>query len=312
LPDFIIGGAMKSGTSTLRYLLRRHPEVFLPDHEIHFFSLDDIVQHPDFVGPVNGTWIERDYERDFARNLAWYTAHFSPARAEQIVGEDSTVYLASSRAAERIRRLVPDVRLIFLLRDPVARAYSHYWHQVRSGRATRSFENTLRYQPHAILTRGFYRAQLEAYLRHFPRAQIKVLLFERFVADVQGGLDEVTRFLGLRASVDVTGLVTHQHRGDAPRSPRLRLLQNRLLHPAAAAGMLPDLPGGPAPRLPPMARLAVRVDGYLQRLNPFDRSYPPMGARVRSFLEALFARENAGLSELIGLDVKSSWPYFPG
>jgi hypothetical protein len=149
-------------------------------------------------------------------------------------------------------------------------------------------------------------------LRHFSRAQVKVLLFERFVADIRGALDEVTRFVDLGSPLDLTGLATHHHRGDAPRHPRLRLLQNRLLRRATAPRLMPDLPGGPPPALSSWGRAAVRLDDAFERLNRSDRPYPEMKPDTRAFLERLFARENAGLSELIELDVGAAWPYMKG
>lgn len=307
LPDFFIGGAMKSGTSTLHFLLDRHPDVFMPRQELHFFSLDDIVQHPELVGRAPAGWARPDYERDFDANLAWYASAFAAARPDQFVGEHSTAYLASPRVGPRIARLLPHARLIFLLRDPVRRAVSHYWHMVRSGRAIHSFEKTLRYAPHTILTRGFYRDGLEVFYRHFPRDQIRVLIFEQFVADVPAALRTVEEFLGLRSRLDVSGLRLHQHRGDAPLWPRLRLLQNRILRGATIRPV-----AGPAAEAAAPGRLqalALRLDAALRAANPPARRYPEPRPETLAFLRDVFARENAGLADLIGVDVARWWPY---
>jgi hypothetical protein len=307
LPDFFIGGAMKSGTSTLHFLLDRHPAVFMPEQELHFFSLDDIVQHPELVGRAPAGWARPDYERDFDANLAWYAAAFAAARPDQVVGEHSTAYLASPRVAPRIARLLPRARLIFLLRDPVRRAVSHYWHMVRSGRAIHGFEKTLRYAPHTILTRGFYREGLEGFFRHFPRDQILVLIFEEFVADVPAAFRKVEEFLRLPHALEVQGLRVHQHRGDAPAWPRLRLLQNRMLRGATTRSV-----AGPAGQdsVPGRAHaLALRLDAALRAANPPARRYPEARAETVAFLQDVFARENAGLAELIGLDVARYWTY---
>lgn len=308
-PDFVIGGAMKAGTNTLRGVLAAHPEVFIPNREVHFFCLDDITQHPDYVGPIGRTWFPLDFERDFEVNLEWYTALFDRARPDQLVGEHSTVYLASARAAERMARLLPGVKLIFLLRDPVARTYSHYWHLVRSGRAVQGFEHTLRYEPQSLLTRSFYQPQIEAYLRWFPRENVKILIFEEFVRDVQQGVDDVVSFLGLRSRIDVSGLDTHRHQGDAPRCPRLQLLQNRLFRDVRAVLHLPDLPNVPRASPGPLHRGALALDRALRRWNPAVPHYPVLRPETRTFLEHLFARENAGLSELLGIDLGRYWPY---
>jgi hypothetical protein len=300
---------MKAGTSTLRGVLAAHPEVFIPNREVHFFCLDDITQHPDYVGPVRGKWIQLDFDRDFEANVAWYAAIFDRARPEQLVGEHSTVYLASPRAVDRMARLLPDVKLVFLLRDPVMRTYSHYWHQVRSGRAVHSFERELRYGSPTLFTRSFYKPQVQAYLQRFPAGNVKILIFEEFVRDVQRGVDDVVRFLGLRSRLDVSGIDTHRHRGDAPGFLRLQLLQNRLFRPVRAVLDLPDLPN--VPRLPsgPLYRLALALDRALRRENPAAGRYRDLRPETRAFLEGLFARENAGLSELLGIDLGQYWPY---
>lgn len=307
LPDFFIGGAMKSGTSTLHFLLDRHPDVFMPRQELHFFSMDDIVQHPELVGRTPAGWARPDYERDFDANLAWYASAFAAARPEQLVGEHSTAYLASPRVAPRIARLLPRARMIFLLRDPVRRAVSHYWHMVRSGRAIHGFETTLRYAPHTILTRGFYRDGLEGFFRLFPRDQILVLIFEEFVADVPAALRKVEAFLGLGSPLDVSGLRLHQHRGDAPLWPRLRLLQNRLLRGATIRPVAGPLQGGPVPGR--LHALVMRLEAALRAANPPARRYPEPRPETVAFLQDVFARENAGLAGLIGVDLARYWPY---
>jgi Sulfotransferase family len=305
-PDFIIGGAMKSGTSTLRHLLSQCADVFFPDRELHFFCLDDITQHPDYVGPVDGRWISLDFERDFDTNVRWYCDHFARARPSQLKGEHSTVYLASEKASERIARLLPSVKLIFLLRDPVARTYSHYWHVVRTGMAVYDFERTLRYSPNALLTRSFYKPQVEAYLKRFPRENLKFMVFEKFIDNLKDSMAEVGRFLGLQSKMDLTKADTHRHPGHRPRSLRVQLATNRLLRDAISLQHLPDLPGVPTQR---PGGLVTLIDRAIRRANQTTYKYPEMRPETRAFLQDLFARENAGLSELIGVELHSYWPY---
>lgn len=309
LPDFFIGGAMKSGTSTLHALLARRPDVFMPRQELHFFSMDDVVQHPDLASAARGRVPHVDYERDLDTNLDWYAAQFGAARPDQRVGEHATTYLPSARVAPRIARLLPHARIIFLLRDPVRRALSHYWHTVRSGRAIYGFEKTIRYAPHTILTRGFYRESLEVFYRHFPREQIRVVIFEQFIADVPAAFREIERFLGLDPPFDIGGLPVHEHRGDAPRFPQLRLMQNRVLRGATTVHRLPVSTTKGDPAVGRRHRLALGLDRALRDANPPARRYADARPETVAFLQELFARENAGLSGLIGADVARYWPY---
>ena len=114
LPDFIIIGAMKSGTSTLFDWLLQHPEI-IGSHkkEVHFF------------------------DRHYREGERWYRAHFPYAcnvRQGSVTGEASPFYLLGPPIAGRIHTLIPDVRLIAILRNPVDRAISHYFHSTRSGK----------------------------------------------------------------------------------------------------------------------------------------------------------------------------------
>lgn len=308
LPDFLIGGAMKAGTTALHQLLARHTGVFIPDREVHFFCLDDITEHPDFVAPAGEHWTLPDFDTELTANLAWYRALFRKARPDQLIGEHSTVYLPSGKAPARIARLLPAAKLVFLLRDPVARTYSHYWHRVRWGQAVHGFEATLRYAPHTLLTRSFYRRQLETVFQHIPRQRIQVLIFEEFIREPQRVLDSVCAFLGLPGGVDLRGVETHIHRGDAVRFRRLQLFQNRLFRPLRTRAQRPPLPGVPAVRLGATERLALRLDRGMRALNRSRAGYPPMRSGTRDFLAALFAKENAGLSDLLGVELERFWP----
>src|SRR5688572_16204892 len=117
---------MKSGTTSLHRTLALHPQVYLPPSEVFFFDLDDFDQNPDHL-PLGRARrpVVPDFDARRDDYLDWYASLFEPARDDQVVGEDSTTYLASERAPARVRALLPDVRLVFLLRDPVERAYSH-------------------------------------------------------------------------------------------------------------------------------------------------------------------------------------------
>lgn len=305
MPSFIIGGAAKSGTSTLHHLLNRSPDVFIPDHELYLFSIDDIQQHPEFFVDSSGQWVTRDFDANREEYLAWYESFFSGAPPDAVLGEDSTSYLPSARAARRIRLLIPQVKLIFLLRDPAPRTYSQYWHDLRVGRVVDGFEETLRHAPGTLLQRSMYVEQVQTYRGQFPRGQLLFLLFEELVRDPTATLREVTEFLGIPMP-PATDTDTEVHRNPArvPRSMRLQLWRNRLLRGRTAARFQAHLPGS-AGSPPAHERL---VSGRWAKLNlRQDRQPPPMRAATHRFLDDLFRHESAGLSELIGRDVSQHW-----
>jgi hypothetical protein len=191
LPDFVVLGTQKGGTSFFYRLLTEHPLVRgAAAKELHFF------------------------DNKFAEGVGWYRRCFSESeRADgqrTITGEASPSYLFDPQVPERMARVVPEARLIVLLRNPVDRAYSHYQMEVRRGKEARSFEeateeemtsaegegNTvdLRY---AYLTRGLYAEQLERFTFFANRDRLLVVKSENLFTRRLEVLDRVLTFLGL-------------------------------------------------------------------------------------------------------------------
>ncbi len=186
-PDFVIAGAMRSGTTALAAWLRDHPDVFVaPVKEIHYF------------------------DRHYAEGPEWYAAHFAGHRDEHAVGEATPNYLYQDVALERLRRDVPDVRLVILLRDPIARAHSHYLHRLSGGHEELSFEEAIEAEPERLaqgddldrahvsyVDRGRYLRQLRHVAELFPADAVSIHLFEDLRDRPQEVFAEVTRFLGV-------------------------------------------------------------------------------------------------------------------
>jgi len=315
LPHFIVVGAMKAGTSSLHHILSRHHEIFFAEREIYFFDMDDVEQHPDFFMDHQGQWRFQDYKDDCKEQLAYYGRFFEQSIDGQLIGERSSTYMASAKVPPRMARLLPEVKLIFMLRDPVTRAYSHYWHLVSTGRATYDFEATLRHTPGTILQRGYYKKQIERYQKFFPVNHLKFIIFDEFIQDPQSCIDNLCEFLGLRTSIDLGLVDTRRNVGVAPRSLRLKLRENRKNRKAAEEiyrGYLPTLTLD-RKTLSSFSRCIeflspTRLMSRMASLTP-KRHYPPMSDGVREFLERLYARDNMGLGDLIGIEVERFWPY---
>ena len=197
-PSFLIIGAMKAGTTSLFAYLTRHPQVIAPIiKEIRYFD-----------------W-------NWPRPLDWYWAHFplvAEAQPARITGEASPFYLGHPKTAERVANVLPQVKLIALLRDPIGRAVSHYHHAFRAGWEKRTIEEALLadesfFMPDAgtleergpasasrnYIARGHYADQLERWFDRFDRSQILVLQSERFFADPVRVYAEVLDFLDLQS-----------------------------------------------------------------------------------------------------------------
>ncbi len=197
LPDAMIIGAMKSGTSSLHFYLTQHPQVIPPlRKEVHYFDLN------------------------FGRGESWYRANFGRAGQHGVNIDSSPYYLFHPQVPQRAHALVPHARLIVLLRDPVRRAYSHYRHERDKGREPLSFEDAIAAEPDRVgraherlangeierseahqhfsyLARGRYAEQLERWLRVYPRERVLVLRFESLAQEPLPVVNSSLRFLGL-------------------------------------------------------------------------------------------------------------------
>ena len=245
LPDFLILGAQKAGTTALYAYLRRHPAI---------------------TGP---SWKEVSYfDRHYARGEAWYRGNF-PNRARtrgKLVGEASPSYLFHPLGPRRVRELVPEARLVALVRNPIDRALSHYNHEVALGRESLSFEEALAAEEerlrgeeerlvadpryfsrawwsHTYQARGRYADQLERWLELFPREQLLIVPSEELLAEPERAHARVLEFLG-----------------------------------------------APAHRLESYPRV-------------FERQYEPMSPETRARLAEEFAGPNRRLYELLGRDL---------
>jgi len=203
LPNFLIIGAAKSGTSSLYMYLKQHPDIFMsPVKEPHYFSFDSkskLTQGPGDPIPEAITDFE-DYQR-----------LFDGVQDESAIGEASTSYLYRPEAPGRIHELIPDAKLIAILRNPADRAFSAYMHVVRDQRETaRNFADALNKEPERkaknwdpiwhYTSVGYYYEQLSCYYQRFDRAQIKVFLYERLIEDQQAMLEEIYQFLAVDPS----------------------------------------------------------------------------------------------------------------
>src|SRR5947207_4592318 len=207
VPDFLIIGTQRGGTTALYHYLKTHPCIHgTTGTDTHFF------------------------DKKFQQGVSWYRAHF-PTRFEKayarlvsgqafVTGEASSSYLAYPHAHRRAARLLPRVKLIVLLRNPVDRAFSQYCHALELGHETLPFEEAIAAEEQRIgrerekiardeyyysdafkhlsyMSRGIYVDQLRAWMRLFPREQFLILKSEDFYADPAATFKRVSAFLNL-------------------------------------------------------------------------------------------------------------------
>jgi hypothetical protein len=191
LPNLLIIGAQKCGTSSLHEYLRLHPEVFMSSQkELNFFA-----------GP-GWSW---------DRGCDWYEAQFRGGEAAKVRGESSPSYSMNPwvpGVPERIHGLVPDAKLIYLVRDPIERMVSQYAHHSSRGYTRQPISELFsldRFWESDYVLFSRYAMQLDEYLRYFPPSRILVVAQEDLHRDRSGTLREVFRFLGVDDSFSANG-----------------------------------------------------------------------------------------------------------
>ncbi len=204
-PNLFIVGAMKSGSSTLHAYLGAHPEVFMsePKEPSYFVELDDLESPAREVVEAWGFW----------RNESNYLSLFAGAGTARIVGESSTNYSKAPKMAgvpERIAQFAPEARILYVMRDPVERTISHYWHAVGQRKEGRDLVTALEEESHYREV-SHYAMQLEPYLRNFGPEQVRTLTLESLIEDPARELGALFRWLGVDSEFSVEGLNVHEN-----------------------------------------------------------------------------------------------------
>jgi len=182
LPDFVIIGAMKCGTSTLHAQLAAQPQFFMSQpKEPNYFSNDDI----------------------YAKGEAWYRSLFADAPPGAVKGESSTHYTklpTYPKTAERLASLIPHAKFIYVTRDPVERLISHYIHEWTQGVITCGIEEAIEKHPE-LIAYSRYGYQLQPFIERFGRDRILHVEFERMTAEPGATLQRIAKFLEAKGEV---------------------------------------------------------------------------------------------------------------
>jgi hypothetical protein len=225
------------------------------------------------------------FDMHFDRGVDWYAERFARAGDATAIGEGTPRYMYDERAVQRMADVVPHAKLLVSLRDPVDRAYSHYWLNRSLGREPSSFVDALSAGrlPNGSSSKyegpGHYIVFLEQLVRYFPRPQLHVTLFDDLQRQPTETYRSLTEFLGVDPSI-VPALVGrpvnayHEYRS----SRGFRLAR----------------------------KLPKRFGNIVGRMNRRDAGYPPLEESVRRDLSARFAESNAALSTWLGRDL-SGW-----
>lgn len=306
LPDFIIGVAPKCGKALLHFILGQNPQIGIPDNEIHYFDADDPITHPDFLNVRGGGLKWFDVRLSNEESLDWYAFRFSDFGRKLLVGKDTATYLFSAVAARCIKILLPGVRLVYLLRDPVKRAYSQHWNLICRARLSCSFEQAL--SQHSSTVLGCTCAPHVANCFNvFGRENLHVSIFENFLSGRKAFINRITVHIGA-SEIDANKLKTWFNRIYYPTMPRCQQWLNRI------GGRL--VAGRYRNHMGHETRLAERIRHKLH-YHWFRRVHsvllkaerpPAMQPGTATYLAYHLSDRNAGLSDLLNRDLSAIWP----
>ena len=291
LPNFLIIGAAKAGTTALHEYLQQHPQIYMtPTKETNFFAFAG--EEINFQGPGD------EALKDFSiTDWETYQAQFARVTTEKAIGEACPSYLYYPQAATRIKQYLPDARLIVILRNPVTRAYANFLHIVRDDREIhRDFALALQDEPNRIANNwewfwhyiqvGFYGKQLQYYYQIFAPSQIKVYLYEDLKENAIATLQDIFCWL----EVDDTFIPDMALRPNKSGMPKNKLLHQILTKPNPLKTLLK-----------PLFPAKIRQKIQHQNLNT-----PQISQEVRQQLLDLYRADILQCQDLINRDL-SAW-----
>ncbi len=228
MPNFLLMGAPKAGTSALYAYLSQHPQVYMsPVKEPHFFMIEN--EKVNFQGPGDQDRFSRSVHQ-----LGDYKNLFAGVTDEIAIGEASTTYLGSEKASRRIKKYIPEAKLIAILRNPVDAAYASFLHLIRDGNESiADFAKALAAEPERTQNnwglmwryqqKGFYYQQLNPYFELFDRQQIKIFIYEEFERNPELVMKDMFAFVGVDPSFKVD-MATKYNVSGMPKSQTLNKL----------------------------------------------------------------------------------------
>ncbi len=291
LPTFIICGAGKSGTTALWAYLKEHPEVCMTRmKEPIFFTR--------MLGTREGGTIEAPvYTGHYEKGIAWYESLFEHCGCQKVRGEASTAYFYAEDAADLIREILPNVKLIFLLRNPVDRLYSHYWQERKTGWRLPEFtelmnRNASEFQRY--YHGSSYKQHLEHFHKRFPQEQILILLYDDLKHKPEHLLRQVYQFIGVRTDILPENLGALYNESTIPRSPKLQ----RILSLTTRTGL--------GDKIPKLIRTHVsKLRRRLTKLNQVSIKYFPLEDNIRQELISRLEKDILYVEDLLERPLES-------
>ncbi len=285
LPNFLIVGAPKAGTTSLYHYLSNHPEVFMSDpKEVNFFSWEEIDKQ--------GLY----YKYFKVKTLEEYEKLFENVKDEKAIGEGSVSYLFYPQTPKKIKELLPDVKIIILLRKPLDRGYSHYLMDYRLGLVDLPYEDIvfkkvnhkyldLYYQQYVEL--GLYYEQVKRYLEIFGKEQVKIYFQEDLKNNTDEVIEDLYNFLGIsNIKIDTN----KQHNAyTMPKNSFVKNLYRNNFVRGMASKLLPE-----------------SLKEYISNKFFEKTKKPPINKKVKKYLLDIYNPDIEQLEKLLNKDL-SQW-----
>ena len=292
MPNFLVIGAAKAGTTALYRYLIQHPEIFMSHpKELRFFPFEGL--KPDYRGPGDDSW-------RFFTKVEDYSTFFAPGAHYRVRGEAAPLYLYHARAAERIRHHIPNAKLIVILRHPADRAYSHYLMMKREGRESLSFRDALLAEDQRVSDnwspnfhyrrRGLYARQLRPFFDLFKSEQMGIYFYDDYVRDPLRFVQNIFAFL----NVDDTFVPDMSERHNETKLLRSPALHSFLIDRRSTKDLLKPLVPFP---------LRKRIKSHLNKRN---LAKPSLAPGLRRELTESYREDIRNLQDMVGRDL-SHW-----
>jgi len=305
-PNFFIVGAAKSGTTSLYYHLKQHPEVYLcPIKEPNFFSTDIKIENFSSAYRKRTTFADNSYfntlplremQLSFIKNGQQYAKLFQDVIHEKIICEASTSYLYASDAAKNIFEFNPASKILIILRNPIARTFSHYLMAVRYGFTSLNFRQAIEKdlaspnkgwgQSELFIELSLYYEQLKRYFNIFPKNQIKIILFEELITHQEKTIKDVYSFLAINPQYYT--ILDKKNAAETPKFP----ITNKLLTDIGIKKVILDAINN---------KTKEKLKSYL-----FSKKKNQLSQTDKTFLLSFFKEDIQKTSKLIDIDL-SHW-----
>lgn len=265
----MLPGVGRAGSTFLYSCLKQHPEIYLSTiKELRYFS--------------------SNYE--LGQN--WYLKNFKSKSNFLTVGEASTEYMYSQKATKRMYDFNPDFKFIFMLRNPVDRAFSNYTREIQVWGESRTFEEILE-SSERYTWPGKYYTHMSRYLKHFPKKNLKFVVFEKFIKNINKYLKDICTFLNVNPNFKFNSSAFNRNPSKMPISLPLQKFNRKLYYFNPKEHILKQV-----------LRIGCGVSvNYINHIYFKLREFPKIEKTTKNYLKEYFQDEILDLEKLIEQDL---------